>query len=169
MFFHHFRLLSGFKFELSKFFRPDFQNSLSFVQLTFNWKPFSWYVFTFVQFLQFLAEKTGLQQKLYRKELQNCSFLVEGNFSQNVVSFEKPTNFRSISALSQQNFVFLRIRCSRVVKIALFDVNETLREKIGSLNNLQLRSNFSEIWPKKISTSAKILRHGRQNCLFRVH
>ena len=56
--FHHFRFLSGGEFELSKFISATFSKLPFFFQLTFNWKTFSWYVFTFVQFFAIFSRKS---------------------------------------------------------------------------------------------------------------
>ena len=98
---YRFFIIFGFWAEANlssaNFFSAIVSKLPSFVQLTFKWKPFWWNVY-FCSFFALLAEKTWLQQKLYRKERQNCLFRVKSNFSQNIVSLEKLTIFRSISA-----------------------------------------------------------------------
>ena len=98
----------------------------------------------FCSIFALLAEKTWLQQKLYRKERQNCLFRVKSNFSQNVVSLKNLQIFDQFLLWADKTSFFCGIFSAELSKVPC--LMSTKHSELKSVH--WIIYNFVQIFPK---------------------
>ena len=148
-FFHHFRFLSGGKFELSKFISARFSKPPFFCPVNIQMKNLFAEMFTLLVNFFTLCRKNWTAAEIISEVASKLPFPCSEQLFAKYSFPWKSYNFSINFCFEQIKLRFLQNHCSRVVKIALFDVHETLRWRISSMEKFTITFNFFRILSQK--------------------